>query len=325
MTTTTIPGTAPAAPSPVPAGPARWGLTALTAIAPAVWGTTYAVTTLLLPEGHPLFAAMVRALPAGLIALLIARRLPRGAWWWRSLVLGTLNIGAFFPLLFLAAQNLPGGVAATLGASQPILVALLAVAILHERLSAWRVGWGTVGLLGVALVVLGPDAALDPIGLLAGLAGAASVGAGIVLTRRWGRPPGVSAIGFAGWQLTAAGLVLLPPALLLDGVPAGIDAAAVVGFLWLGLAGALLAYALWFSGVTRLPVTATAPLVLLSPLVAAGLGAVVADEVLGPVQLAGFALALAAMVSAQLPAPARRTPPGRRMHAVPSAGAGRER
>lgn len=312
MTTTAIPGTAPIAPPPGPAGGARWGLTALTAIAPAVWGTTYAVTTQLLPEGHPLFAAMVRALPAGVIALFIARRLPRGAWWWRSLVLGTLNIGAFFPLLFLAAQHLPGGVAATLGASQPILVALLAVAILHERLSAWRIAWGTVGLLGVALVVIGPDAALDPIGLLAGLAGAASVGAGIVLTRRWGRPAGVSAIGFAGWQLTAAGLVLLPPALLLDGVPTGIDGPAVVGFLWLGLAGALLAYALWFSGVTRLPVTATAPLVLLSPLVAAGLGAVVADEVLGPVQLAGFSLALAAMVSAQLPVPARSILPVRR-------------
>ncbi|GDY57777.1 hypothetical protein SVIO_084000 [Streptomyces violaceusniger] len=30
--------------------------TALTALAPSVWGTTYVVTTELLPEGHPLFA-----------------------------------------------------------------------------------------------------------------------------------------------------------------------------------------------------------------------------------------------------------------------------
>lgn len=104
----------------------RTGWTALTAIVPMVWGTTYIVTTHLLPEGHPLFAALMRSLPAGLIALAISRRLPRGSWWWKSLVLGTLNMGAFFPLLFVAAQHLPGGVAATLGAAQPIVVAFLA-------------------------------------------------------------------------------------------------------------------------------------------------------------------------------------------------------
>lgn len=276
------------------------GRTALTAVAPMVWGTTYIVTTHLLPDGYPMFAALMRALPAGLIAVLIARRLPRGAWWWKSLVLGTLNMGAFFPLLFVAAQHLPGGVAATLGAAQPLVVAFLAVAILHERLSRWRLAWGAVGMLGVALVVLGPDAALDPIGVLAGLGGAASMGTGVVLTKKWGRPEGVGPIGLAGWQLTAGGLVLLVPALLLDGVPAGIDGPAVAGYVWLGIAGALVAYSLWFAGIGRLPVTATALLGLLSPLVAALLGAAIAGEALSGVQVIGFAVALSAMLAGQL-------------------------
>jgi probable blue pigment (indigoidine) exporter len=34
-------------------------------------------------------------------------------------VLGTLNIGAFFALLFVSAYRLPGGVAAVLGAPAP--------------------------------------------------------------------------------------------------------------------------------------------------------------------------------------------------------------
>lgn len=214
----------------------------MTAFAPMVWGTTYIVATHMLPEGHPLFAAMMRSLPAGLIALLIARQLPRGSWWWKSLVLGTLNMGAFFPLLFIAAQELPGGVAATLGAAQPIVIAFLAVAILHEKLSVWRVCWGVLGMTGVALVVLGPDAAMSPAGVLAGLAGAASMGTGVVLTKRWGRPEGVSAIGLAGWQLTAAGLMLLLPAFLIDGAPPGIDSTAWVGYAWLSLIGALVTY-----------------------------------------------------------------------------------
>jgi drug/metabolite transporter (DMT) family membrane protein len=280
----------------------------LTATAPAVWGTTYIVTTHLLPEGHPLFAALMRSLPAGIIALLIARHLPRGSWWWKSLVLGMLNIGAFFPLLFLAAQHLPGGVAATLGAVQPIVVAFLAVAILHERLSVWRVSWGVVGMIGVALVVLGPEAALDPIGILAGLGGAASMGSGVVLTKKWGRPEGVSMMGLAGWQLTTGGLVLFIPAMMIDGIPHDINGPAVAGYLWLGLIGALLAYTLWFSGIRRLPVTATALLGLLSPLVAAILGAAIGGEVLTPAQLAGFTAALTAMVAGQLTSPKKKAP-----------------
>ncbi|MCM1011544.1 MULTISPECIES: EamA family transporter [unclassified Brevibacterium] len=286
----------------------RLGATMATAVAPAVWGTTYLVTTAFLPADHPLFAALMRSLPAGLIGLLIARRLPQGSWWWKALVLGALNIGVFFPLLFVAAGRLPGGVAATLGATQPILVTVLAVVILGERLSRWRLAWGIVGVVGVGMVVLGPGAGFDPLGLLAGIGGAASMGVGVVLVKRWGRPPGLSAVGFAGWQLTAGGLVLLVPTLAFEGVPGRIDAAGVAGYLWLGIVGGILAYTLWFRGLGRLPVTATALLGLLSPLVAAGLGALFAGERLTLLQIAGFGLALAALACGQLTPPRRGQP-----------------
>ncbi|OEV13552.1 ABC transporter permease, partial [Streptomyces nanshensis] len=102
-------------PGAPPSSAQRAATVALTALAPASWGTTYVVTTELLPPGHPLFAGLLRALPAGLLALALTRVLPRGHWWWKAVVLGTLNIGAL-PLLFVAAERLPGGVAATLGA-----------------------------------------------------------------------------------------------------------------------------------------------------------------------------------------------------------------
>ena len=283
------------------------GWIALTALAPAVWGTTYIVTTHALPTGHPVFAALMRTLPAGALALALTRRLPSGQWWWKSLVLGALNMACFFPLLFVAAQRLPGGVAATLGAAQPIIVAGLAVVVLSERPSAWRLMWGGIGVVGVALVVLGPQAGLDVLGVTAGLGGAVSMGLGVVLTKRWGKPDGVSALSLAGWQLTGAGLLLIVPALLIDGVPTGIDATAVAGYSWLGLVGGLAAYVLWFEGIRRLPVTPTALLGLLSPLTAALLGHVIAGEVLSPIQLLGFALALTAMTAGQLAPPSSRS------------------
>ncbi|MFJ7219187.1 EamA family transporter [Amycolatopsis sp. NPDC098790] len=279
---------------------------ALTAAAPMVWGTTYLVTTEFLPAGHPLFAGLLRALPAGLIALAFTRTLPRGAWWGKAAALGVLNIGLFLPLLFVAAQRLPGGVAATLGAAQPLVVAVLAVPFLRERLSGWRLGWGVAGMIGVGLVVLGPAAAFDGVGVAAGLGGAATMALGVTLTKRWGRPAGVGPAAFAGWQLTAGGLFLLPLTFLFEGAPPSIDGRAALGYLWLGLIGGLLTYALWFRGVTTLPVASVAVLGLLSPLVAAVLGAVVLGQTLGVVQLAGFALALAALVAGQLPAPSVR-------------------
>ncbi|MFD8869815.1 MULTISPECIES: EamA family transporter [unclassified Streptomyces] len=281
--------------------------TALTALAPAVWGTTYIVTTELLPPGHPLFAGLLRALPAGLIALAFTRTLPRGAWWGKAAALGVLNIGLFLPLLFIAAERLPGGVAATLSAAQPLIVAVLAVPVLHERLSARRLFWGVTGVVGVGLVVIGPNAALDTVGIVAGLAGAATMALGVTLTKRWGRPEGVSPLAFTGWQLTAGGLFLAPLTFLAEGAPPAIDLTAALGYLWLGLVGGLLTFVLWFQGIATLPVTSVAVLGLLSPLVAATLGAALLGQTLGPVQLVGFGLALAAIVAGQLPAPTRST------------------
>jgi probable blue pigment (indigoidine) exporter len=110
----------------------------------------------------------------------------------------------------------------------------------------------------------------------------------------------VRPLAFAGWQLTAGGLVLVLPVALAEGLPDHIDGPAVGGYLWLGLVGGLLAYTLWFAGLRVLPVTATALLGLLSPLMAAAAGAVFLGQTLAAPQLLGFTLALAALVAGQL-------------------------
>jgi probable blue pigment (indigoidine) exporter len=276
----------------------RAALLLTTALAPLAWGTTYVVTTELLPEGRPLLAATLRALPAGLLLLALTRTLPRGAWWWKATVLGALNIGAFQALLFVSAYRLPGGVAATFGAAGPLVVAGLAAWLLAERPTGWRLGWGVAGLLGVALVVLTPEAALDPLGVGAGALGVLVMSAGTVLTRRWGRPVGL--LPYTGWQLALGGLMLAPLTLVVEGRPPAVDAGAVAGYVWLGLVGSVLAYVLWFRGLDTLSAGQAAFLPLLSPVVAALLGWAVLGQTLGAVQGAGFALALSAIVAAQL-------------------------
>lgn len=279
----------------------RWADPLLTAVTPITWGTTYLVTSELLPPGRPLWSGVIRALPAGVLLLALTRHRPHGAWWWRSAVLGALNIGAFFPLLFYAAYHLPGGTAAVLGATQPLLVAGLTVLLLGERPRPRALAAAVAALVGVTLVVLRPTAGLDPAGIAAGLTGTAAMGTGLVLTRRWGRPPGVGTLTATGWQLAAGGLMVVPLALAVEGRPPTPDLAGLAGYAWLTLAGTALAYALWFRGAARLPVTQVSLLGALSPLTAAVLGWVVLGQAMSGWQLAGFAVAVGATVAGQLP------------------------
>lgn len=118
----------------------------LTALAPTVWGSTYIVTTELLPEGYPITAAMLRALPAGLLLLLLVRSLPRGRWIARAFVLGALNFSVFWWLLFVSAYRLPGGVAATIGAVQPLIVLVLARHLMGQPITGTGLIAGIVGV-----------------------------------------------------------------------------------------------------------------------------------------------------------------------------------
>jgi probable blue pigment (indigoidine) exporter len=250
-----------------------------------------------MPAGMPLTLAMLRALPAGLVLLLAVRRLPSGIWWARVAVLGALNFTIFWGALFVAAYRLPGGVAATVGAIQPLIVIGFAAIWLGVPVTLRAVMAAVAGIGGVALLLLGPEAALDPVGVGAGLIGAVSMASGMVLTRRW-QPP-VDLLTLTAWQLTAGGLLLVPLALWLEpGVPV-FTAQNWMGWLWLSGVGAALTYVIWFRGVMRLPPAAVSSLGFLSPLSAVLLGWVVLGEGLTWVQLTGALVVLAAVYAGQ--------------------------
>lgn len=276
----------------------RPALIAATALAPIAWGTTYATTTELLPAGAPMLTALLRALPAGLLLLAITRTLPSGAWWWKAFVLGFLNVGAFFPLLFIGAYRLPGGVAATVGAIQPLIVVVLAHLWLGERATWIKVAAGVAGVAGVGLLVLTPAAKLDGLGVAAAVAGAVLMAAGVALTKAW-RPP-VAPLTLTAWQLTAGGVFLIPIAAF-EGLPdAGFTATNVAGYLWLGLAGTAVAYSLWFRGIGRLPASVVTFLSLTTSISAAAIGWIWLGQTLTPLQILGGVLALGAIAAGAL-------------------------
>lgn len=278
----------------VPVGDRRWLL--IGAIAPIAWGSTYVVVSQVLPD-TALWGATFRALPAGLLLLALARSLPRGSWWWKSFVLGFLNCGAFFVLVYVAGQLLPSSIAAMIMSLAPLLMMLLAWAVVGERLVLNRVLGGIVGVLGVVLLLGGASGAIDQRGVLASFSAMAMSSLGFVLVKRWGAPGNV--LASTSWQLTAGGLMLLPIAAIVDGAPPALTWSTAAGFLYLSVVATAIASLAWFGALSRLPAGSVGLIGLLNPVTGVVLGLLVADESLRAWQVVGLVVVFAGLVLGQ--------------------------
>ncbi|WP_018690120.1 DMT family transporter [Ahrensia kielensis] len=270
---------------------------ALTALAPAIWGSSYIVATEFLPLIDPLIVSLLRALPAGIILLIIVKELPKGWWIAKIFLLGALNFSIFWTMLFIAAYRLPGGVAAVVGSLQPFIVIFAARLIIGTPIKLLSIVAVMAGMLGVALLILTPKASLDLFGIGAALIGSASMALGTVMSKKW-QPP-VPPLTFTAWQLTAGGILLLPTLLLVEGQWSDFSLTNFAGIAYLGLIGAAFTYLLWFRGIARLNPSSVAILGILSPLVATLLGWFILGESLSALQLFGVGIVLVSVIAGQ--------------------------
>ncbi len=271
------------------------------AVAATIWGSTYLVTTELLPPARPLTASAIRTLPAGLLLVLFTRSFKPTVSIGRLLTLAIVNIGAFQALLFVAAYRLPGGLAAIVGALQPLIVLLFAWVVDQERPPRIALGATVSGVLGMALLFLSSTAQLDLVGIIAALAGTISMAAGTFLARRWRNEMPV--LAFTGWQLGLGGAMLMPLALWLEPPLPPLSSANGFGYAYLVIVGTLFAYSLWFWGISRLQPVAVSALGLLSPITAIVLGWFALNQQLGGREVAGILLVFASIGIFQLRLP----------------------
>lgn len=263
------------------------------------------VTQRWLPPGRPLFAAVVRVLPVGLLMLLWLRRLPKGRWWGRAAVLGTLNHGLFFGLLFVAAYRLPSGLGSTMTVLAPLAMMGIARLVLGERVARGTLVAALVGMVGVLVLVAQVDSSgsLDLVGAAAAVAAVLSSSTGFVLMKKWAPTDDVLVV--TAWQLVAGGLFLLPVALFVEGAPPAINLSSGLAFAYLGLVGSGVAYVLWFRGLARMTAGSVAVIGLVNPVVGTLLGVVLLDEPFGPLHLVAMALVLGSVLLGQGPVRAR--------------------
>ena len=276
-------------------GNVRWIF--ITALAPIAWGATYFVTREFLPSENPLWGAVIRALPAGLVLLAIRRRRPHGSWWWKSVVLGTINIGVFFVLVYVAAQLLPSSVASTIMATSAAVMMLVAWPLLSDRPRARALGGAGLGFAGVCIMLFTGAVEVNPLGVVASVAALLLSSLGYILTKKWSTD--VDILSLASWQLIAGGLMIAPVAIVVEGPFPALGAPAVLAFAFVSLIATALAFAAWFTGLKHLPAGTVGLIGLLNPVTGVLLGTLVASEVFGPQQLVGLVLVLVGIVVGQ--------------------------
>lgn len=292
----------PAAPSgtPVTAGrpavraadlPARVALV-------VVWSSGFISGKLGLRHAAPYTFAALRFAIAGLVLLAIAalrrERLPRGRRLAHLAVAGVLVQAVQFSSIYVGMDlGVPSGLAALIIALYPLTASLLAVPLLHERVSAGQYLGLVLGLGGVALAVA--EGIQLSGGYLLGLGflalGLLGISVGTVYQKRFcGQMEPVSGNAV---QLLAASAVVLVPALLAEGWDVELTASYWPVLLWSALINSIVGVGLLYHLLQRHGTSQVSSLFYLVPMSTAGLGALVLGQHLGPLTLGGLVLATA--------------------------------
>jgi len=210
------------------------------------------------------------------------------------LVLSFVHVVGPFLLITYGELYIASGLTALLLATQPLIIAALALRFdPSERVGGRRlVGLG-VGLVGVAAVVGFDIGANNRNGLLgAGMVLLAGVGYACATFLVRHKLSGVAPLGVAAGTMSITTIVLAPAALLT--APAAMPSAkATVSVVVLGLFSTALALVLFYRMIAVAGAGAASLVSYTSPAVAVLLGVAVLSEPLTPVTLLGFGLIVA--------------------------------
>lgn len=262
----------------------------------ALWGGSFLFMRIAAPVLGPVWLIELRVLLAGLALMPLMFHANR----WKEarqnaiplFIVGGINSALPFLLLAFASLSLPAGFTSILNATTPLFGILVASVWLKERLSLNRVIGFLLGFTGVAMLIgwkTFTTGLVELIAIAAGLLAAVSYAIAAPYTRK--KLSGVSPIVITAMsQLSAA--VLLLPALPLT-VPSAVPSATVMlSVLALALLSTAAAYILYFRLIQNVGSTKALTVTYLIPAFAMLWGAIVLDEPVTLVMVAGCCLIL---------------------------------
>jgi len=290
-----------------------------------IWGSTWAAIKIGVNDVPPFVLAFSRAFMVAalltIIAVALRQPFPRGRRTMAvAMIVGLINIGWTWAIIFWSEQFVPSGLVSVFGAAAPVWTAVLAhFMVKGDRLSVLKILGLVLGLGGTVILIGAPDAADGTAGLIAtGLLALMPITwaiAAILQSRFLRTVAPIPTVALGTW---ASALLLAPLALLQLPQGAHWTLASVLAFAYLVVFGTCfgMVVSLWLYRKLR-PTTITLIQVLV-PAEAILIGTVWLGEPVTIRMLAGAVLVVAA-VALNAVAGAGTPPAEERLTATPAA------
>ena len=253
-----------------------------------VWGSTYFAIKVSVRTLPPLLSAGFRFTLAGLLlaAILAVRRTPLRVPWREASAaagVGTALLACGVGVVTLAETRIDSSVAAVIAGSVPLQVILWRTLAREHVATATKLS-AVVGLAGLLLIIIptGVSGGSTAVGLAMMLGASFAWSTGSFVSRRMPLPqnPFVATV----YEMLGGGAVLVVAALALgeagDISPDGVSAASLAAWLYLAIAGSLIAFTAYAWLLHHAPISQVVTHQYVNPLVAIALGALLLGETL---------------------------------------------
>jgi len=259
---------------------------ALLAAAAACWGVGTVITKQVLTDVRPLTLLPVQLLASCTFLTVVAVATRSRVTWSpamrRLTALGVLNPGLAYAVSLIGLTLITASLSVLLWATEPLLIVLLAVAVLREHVPKGVAAAILLALAGVVLVVYSPGSSGSPTGVALTLAAVGACAVYTVLARGWLLDDGsltvaltqqAAALGFAVLLATAV-QVLGGEAWNLSELSApDWGAAAASGVLYYGLA-----FWLYLTGLRQVSASVAGSFITLVPVFGVAAGYLVGER-----------------------------------------------
>jgi O-acetylserine/cysteine efflux transporter len=276
-----------------------------------IWGGNFVVIDVGQEDVPPLLFLALRFTAVCLPAVFFLK--PPGIGWRQIVVIGAfLSLGQFALLYLALALGMPPGLASLLLQTQVIFSLAIAALVLREQPSRRQLVGVGIGMLGLAIVIVGHSQTAPWLPLVVTLASALAWSVGNVLARRAQATSGLSLVVWSGLVVPVPALAL---SLIVDSPPVvwqaltNLSWVAIGSTVYTAIFASLIGYGIWNSLLTRYPTSSVVPFTLLVPVVGILAAWLVQGEQPVVTEWAGGAIMLAGLAAAVLQR-GRRTPLG---------------
>ena len=274
-------------------------------IAAVGWGTGGIATRAAFDQGvEPWFLVTARVIIAAflVLGLLLPRRqgIPDRTTLQVGVVMAVANLVIPYVLFTFAYAQASAGFVGLLAAMIPMATALFANRMLpNEPITRWKLIGLSIGFVGVATLLISGDSGLAVGGqpflaVLLALPGVASIGfSGSYAKRHAGEYDPTEVTGL---QFIFGALILIVPALLIEGSPTGITSNGWLLIVYMAIASTFVPFYLYYRLLQEVPATTVSLIGYMIPLIALVGGLVLLDERITAGIAFGGALILAGML-----------------------------